>query len=198
VRRTGTATACEEVVCAKLDSCGGERVLDIGCGCGSFALHAAREHGVLRHRNHDYGDLADESCDASMGMVEHVGSANIDVLDYARSLSGWARKPRRARRARRIAGRPGADASLATVRSAGSRTGSPRSSRSWPTAPASGGTDPAGGDAERRPTADGRRARATPCDCSASGEPANVGGEGPSRQPAEPTRGGGRDAWRGR
>jgi cyclopropane fatty-acyl-phospholipid synthase-like methyltransferase len=79
-------------VCAKLDSCGSERVLDIGCGCGSFAIHAAREHGVLRHRNHDYGDLADESCDASIGMVEHVGSANIDVLDYARSLSGWARQ----------------------------------------------------------------------------------------------------------
>src|SRR5918912_3203787 len=35
-----------ELVCTKLALEPGERVLDIGCGWGSFALHAAREHGV--------------------------------------------------------------------------------------------------------------------------------------------------------
>jgi cyclopropane-fatty-acyl-phospholipid synthase len=35
-----------ELTCAKLDLRAGERVLDVGCGWGSFAIHAAREHGV--------------------------------------------------------------------------------------------------------------------------------------------------------
>ena len=35
-----------EMVCTKLDLKPGMRVLDIGCGWGSFALHAAENHGV--------------------------------------------------------------------------------------------------------------------------------------------------------
>jgi cyclopropane-fatty-acyl-phospholipid synthase len=103
-----------ELVCAKLDLCAGERVLDVGCGWGSFALHAAREHAVhvtgitlsepqaalarerataggvadrIEIRVADYRDLTGEKFDAiaSIGMVEHVGSANIDA--YARQLA---------------------------------------------------------------------------------------------------------------
>jgi cyclopropane-fatty-acyl-phospholipid synthase len=103
-----------ELVCAKLALEPGERVLDVGCGWGSFALHAAREHGVhvtgitlsepqaelareraaaaglseqLDIRVADWRDLTGERFDAvaSIGMVEHVGSANID--GYARRLA---------------------------------------------------------------------------------------------------------------
>ena len=35
-----------EVICAKLRLRPGERMLDIGCGWGALACHAAREHGV--------------------------------------------------------------------------------------------------------------------------------------------------------
>ncbi|HET9720543.1 MAG TPA: cyclopropane-fatty-acyl-phospholipid synthase family protein [Solirubrobacteraceae bacterium] len=102
-----------ELVCTKLGLHAGERVLDVGCGWGSFALHAAREHGVhvvgitlsapqaalarqraeaaglagqIEIRLADYRDLGGEQFDAisSIGMVEHVGSVNIDA--YARQL----------------------------------------------------------------------------------------------------------------
>jgi cyclopropane-fatty-acyl-phospholipid synthase len=105
-----------ELVCAKLGLREGERVLDVGCGWGSFALHAAARHGVrvtgitlspaqadlararvaeaglaerVEIRLADYRELADtvEPFDAiaSIGMVEHVGEARIDV--YARQLA---------------------------------------------------------------------------------------------------------------
>jgi cyclopropane-fatty-acyl-phospholipid synthase len=103
-----------ELVCTKLDLQPGQRVLDIGCGWGSFALHAAARHGVKvvgitlsppqaergqRHaaelglgdrvdiRVADYREIADEPFDAiaSIGMVEHVGSNQIDV--YARQVA---------------------------------------------------------------------------------------------------------------
>ena len=35
-----------ELVCTKLGLQAGERVLDVGCGWGAFALHAAARHGV--------------------------------------------------------------------------------------------------------------------------------------------------------
>src|SRR5436305_7779596 len=35
-----------EMVCTKLGLQPGERVLDVGCGWGSFVLHAASRHGV--------------------------------------------------------------------------------------------------------------------------------------------------------
>jgi cyclopropane-fatty-acyl-phospholipid synthase len=108
-----------ELVCTKLRLSPGDRVLDVGCGWGSFAIHAAREHGahvtgitlsepqarLARERARaagvadrvdvrvaDYRDpLEHEGFDAvaSIGMVEHVGSGNID--HYARRLAGALR-----------------------------------------------------------------------------------------------------------
>jgi cyclopropane-fatty-acyl-phospholipid synthase len=104
-----------EMVCRKLALQEGERVLDVGCGWGSFPLWAATRHGArvvgitlsppqaerareraeeagvadrVEIRVMDYRDLAGERFDAiaSIGMVEHVGSGNIDV--YARALAG--------------------------------------------------------------------------------------------------------------
>jgi cyclopropane-fatty-acyl-phospholipid synthase len=103
-----------ETVCRKLALKPGERILDVGCGWGSFAVHAAEHHGVhvtgitlsepqaerarARAAEHgvaekveirvmDYRELRDEKFDAiaSIGMVEHVGAANIDA--YARGLA---------------------------------------------------------------------------------------------------------------
>src|SRR4051812_13162825 len=104
-----------ELVCTKLGLAPSERVLDVGCGWGSFAIHAAREHAVhvtgitlsepqarlARERAAEagVGDRVDirvmdyreppagERFDAiaSIGMVEHVGEAQIDR--YARELA---------------------------------------------------------------------------------------------------------------
>jgi cyclopropane-fatty-acyl-phospholipid synthase len=103
-----------ELVCKKLALSSGQRVLDIGCGWGSFAMHAASKHDVhvlgitlsepqaelARRRAEergladkvdirvmDYRELAGEPFDAvaSIGMVEHVGSSQIDV--YARQVA---------------------------------------------------------------------------------------------------------------
>jgi len=107
-----------ELTCRKLGLEAGQRVLDIGCGWGSFAIHAASCHGVdvvgitlsepqaalarvrvseagLDHRVRilvlDYRDLAGEQFDAiaSIGMVEHVGVERIDL--YAERLAGLVR-----------------------------------------------------------------------------------------------------------
>jgi cyclopropane-fatty-acyl-phospholipid synthase len=107
--------AKREIVCAKLDLRKGERLLDVGCGWGSFVLHAASQHGVqavgitlspsqaelarrrvaeagledrVEIRLGDYRELTGERFDAiaSIGMVEHVGSSRID--EYARRLAG--------------------------------------------------------------------------------------------------------------
>jgi cyclopropane-fatty-acyl-phospholipid synthase len=102
-----------ELICSKLELEMGQRVLDVGCGWGSFAIHAADRHGVevvgitlsepqaalarrqvadaglsdrVDIRVLDYRDLAGERFDAiaSIGMVEHVGEEQIDV--YAQRL----------------------------------------------------------------------------------------------------------------
>jgi cyclopropane-fatty-acyl-phospholipid synthase len=102
-----------ELVCKKLRLREGERVLDVGCGWGSFVIHAAQRHGVrsvgitlaerqaelarervreagvsdrVEIRVADYREVSDGPFDAiaSIGMVEHVGEEQIDV--YARRL----------------------------------------------------------------------------------------------------------------
>jgi cyclopropane-fatty-acyl-phospholipid synthase len=107
-----------DLVCRKLALQAGERVLDVGCGWGSFAMHAAKNYGVevlgvtlseeqvklgrqrvreagLEHlvelRLSDYRDLGGDQFDAisSIGMVEHVGEERIDL--YMRTLSDLLR-----------------------------------------------------------------------------------------------------------
>jgi cyclopropane-fatty-acyl-phospholipid synthase len=107
-----------EIVCRKLDLQPGQRVLDVGCGWGSFAIHAAREHGArvlgvtlsrpqveyarrrvaelgledrVEIRVADYRELAGEPFDAiaSIGMSEHVGASQIDA--YAAQLARMLR-----------------------------------------------------------------------------------------------------------
>ncbi|MEU6217383.1 cyclopropane-fatty-acyl-phospholipid synthase family protein [Streptomyces sp. NPDC047022] len=102
-----------ELVCRKLDLKPGQRLLDVGCGWGSMALHAAREHGVsvvgvtlsqeqatyarkrvaeegladrVEIRVQDYRDVGDGPYDAisSIGMAEHVGAQRY--LQYACDL----------------------------------------------------------------------------------------------------------------
>jgi cyclopropane-fatty-acyl-phospholipid synthase len=104
-----------ELVCTKLGLEEGERVLDVGCGWGSFAIHAARHHGVrvlgvtlaerqaelarervreagvadrVEIRIADYREVVEDPFDAivSIGMVEHVGEERIDL--YAKRLAG--------------------------------------------------------------------------------------------------------------
>ena len=95
-----------DLVCHKLGLAEGtgQRILDVGCGWGSFAIHAARHYGArvvgvtlspaqaawardrvaaaglekqVEIRLQDYRDLRDDPFDgiASVGMFEHVGSA---------------------------------------------------------------------------------------------------------------------------
>ncbi len=107
-----------ELVCTKLALREGERVLDVGCGWGSWAVHAATRHGVhvtgitlsepqaerARRRAVDAGvadrcefhvmdwrELQAEPFDAiaSIGMVEHVGATSID--SYAHHLHRFLR-----------------------------------------------------------------------------------------------------------
>ncbi|MET7453812.1 class I SAM-dependent methyltransferase [Streptomyces sp. NPDC005574] len=99
-----------ELVCRKLALTPGQRLLDVGCGWGSLAVHAAREHGVrvvgitlsqeqaayarkrvaeegltdrVEIRVQDYRDVVDGPFDAvsSIGMAEHVGAERY--LEYA-------------------------------------------------------------------------------------------------------------------
>lgn len=115
------AKTLEEAQEAKLDTVArklaiqpGERVLDVGCGWGSFSIRAAKEFGAnvvgitlsqpqadeatrraeaagvgdrTEFRVMDYRDLIGEQFDAisSIGMAEHVGAVQID--EYARTLA---------------------------------------------------------------------------------------------------------------
>jgi cyclopropane-fatty-acyl-phospholipid synthase len=103
-----------ELVASKLGLQPGQRVLDVGCGWGSFAIHAAKHHdarvvGITLSRSQaelarrrvaaagvddrveirfaDYRDVGDGpfGAIASIGMVEHVGDAQIDR--YAGTLA---------------------------------------------------------------------------------------------------------------
>ncbi|GAB1329232.1 class I SAM-dependent methyltransferase [Streptomyces sennicomposti] len=102
-----------ELISRKLALKPGQRLLDVGCGWGSMAVHAAREHGVsvvgvtlsqeqavyarkrvadegltdkVEIRVQDYRDVTDGPYDAisSIGMAEHVGAARY--LEYASDL----------------------------------------------------------------------------------------------------------------
>ncbi|MFI5865975.1 class I SAM-dependent methyltransferase [Streptomyces sp. NPDC051546] len=107
-----------DLVCRKLALRPGDRLLDVGCGWGSMALHAAREYGarvtgitlsreqaayarkrvaeegladLVEIRVQDYRDVKDGPYDAisSIGMAEHVGADRYRT--YARSLYGLLR-----------------------------------------------------------------------------------------------------------
>ncbi len=122
--RTGAQTLDEaqdakrELVCQKLALQPDERLLDVGCGWGSMAIHAATRHGArvlgvtlsepqveearrraqeagvdgrVEFRVADYRELDEDTFDAicSIGMVEHVGEERIDL--YIRTLHGLLR-----------------------------------------------------------------------------------------------------------
>jgi len=109
-----------DLVCRKLGlhERPGMRLLDVGCGWGSMALHAATRHGAsvvgvtisaeqavrardrvvaagldgrVEIRLQDYRDLAGEEFDAisSIGMFEHVGRRRM--TDYFETLHGLLR-----------------------------------------------------------------------------------------------------------
>lgn len=95
-----------ELICRKLGLAPGMRLLDVGCGWGGMAMHAAAHHGVravgvtisrrqadlaekraaeaglseqVEIRVQDYRDVDDGPFDAvsSIGMFEHVGEARL-------------------------------------------------------------------------------------------------------------------------
>jgi len=94
-----------DLVCRKLDLQRGQRLLDVGCGWGGLAIHAAAHYGVsvvavtlsaqqaawgaesverqgLGHlvqiRHQDYRDVPERGFDAvsSIGLTEHIGAKN--------------------------------------------------------------------------------------------------------------------------
>ncbi|MFE2379108.1 class I SAM-dependent methyltransferase [Streptomyces sp. NPDC059398] len=102
-----------DLVCRKLALKEGVRLLDVGCGWGSMAIHAAREYGArvtgvtlsreqaayarkriaeegltdrIEIQVQDYRDVKDGPYDAisSIGMAEHVGS--VRYREYADDL----------------------------------------------------------------------------------------------------------------
>jgi cyclopropane-fatty-acyl-phospholipid synthase len=113
-------SAKHELICRKLGlhERSGMRLLDVGCGWGSMALHAARHHGarvvgitisreqadyarkrvfkaglddLVEIRLQDYRELGGERFDAisSIGMFEHVGQRRMAVyFSTLRSLLG--------------------------------------------------------------------------------------------------------------
>lgn len=107
-----------DLVCTKLGLNAGMRLLDVGCGWGSLAIHAASRYGtrvvgvtlsprqaalaeervaaagvdhLVEIRLVDYRDVTDGPFDAiaSVGMAEHVGTAELGR--YAATLHGLLR-----------------------------------------------------------------------------------------------------------
>ena len=108
-------TAKFDLVARKLGLKPGMRLLDVGCGWGGMARHAARAYGVqvvavtlsqqqaewgqkavvdsgladqVEIRHQDYRDVAETGFDAisSIGLTEHIGIANLG--SYASFLAG--------------------------------------------------------------------------------------------------------------
>jgi cyclopropane-fatty-acyl-phospholipid synthase len=104
-----------DLVCRKLALKPGMRLLDVGCGWGGMAMHAAEHYGVevvavtlsrqqaewgrkaaaerglsdkVDIRHSDYRDVRETGFDAisSIGLTEHIGIAQL--TSYARFLSG--------------------------------------------------------------------------------------------------------------
>jgi cyclopropane-fatty-acyl-phospholipid synthase len=104
-----------DLICRKLDLRPGRRLLDVGCGWGSLAIHAAANYGVdvvgvtisteqaalarervtaaglggsVEIRLQDYREVSDGPYDAisSVGMAEHVGREQLPR--YAEILNG--------------------------------------------------------------------------------------------------------------
>ncbi len=94
-----------DLICQKLGLRPGMRMLDVGCGWGALAIHAAREYGVtvtgvtlsveqqayaseaaaglpVEIRLQDYRDVADGPYDAisTVEMGEHVGAGNYPIF----------------------------------------------------------------------------------------------------------------------
>jgi cyclopropane-fatty-acyl-phospholipid synthase len=78
--------AKRELVCTKLGLSEGERILDVGCGWGSFVIHAAREHGV-RALGVTLSPAQAELARRRVAEAELEDRVEIRVCDY-RDLSG--------------------------------------------------------------------------------------------------------------
>jgi cyclopropane-fatty-acyl-phospholipid synthase len=103
-----------DLVCRKLDLQPGQRLLDVGCGWGTLAVHAAHHYGVrvlgvtlsqqqaewaqkrvadlglsssVEIRHDDYRHVTEAAFDAvsSVGLTEHIGAKNLP--DYVRFLA---------------------------------------------------------------------------------------------------------------
>ena len=103
-----------DLVCRKLDLQPGQRLLDVGCGWGGMAMHAAQHYGVraigvtlsrlqadwaqkrvadlgltdlVEIRHDDYRNVRESGFDAisSIGLTEHIGARNL--ASYVRFLA---------------------------------------------------------------------------------------------------------------
>ncbi|HSK60341.1 MAG TPA: cyclopropane-fatty-acyl-phospholipid synthase family protein [Actinomycetospora sp.] len=70
-----------ELICRKLELAPGRRLLDIGCGWGSLAIHAAREHGA-RVRAVTISREQRDHVNARIRAEGLAGQVQVDLLDY--------------------------------------------------------------------------------------------------------------------